>query len=204
MRKTLGLAVVLASLGGCATGTVDQSFTAMPGVSTERDAQGNQFVTSIEVSTPGVAAAPGDLAPCILQNVTNSSVTLTGTSAAFVSPFTGAVYRATGSDGVGGGQALQYVSETEDEAIATGVTDYQVTSMGMPVDKHLRYTLAVKSDGSGTKYHFGNLEQAQKDAGSAQNIGFAKLGAWSASQPEAARAALVRVADNISSCLSQR
>jgi len=204
MRKTLGLAVAFSVLGGCATGVVDPSFTAGPGVSTERDAQGNQFVTSIEVNAQGVTASPGDLAPCVLQNVTNSSVTLTGTSAAFISPFTGAVYRATGSESVGGGQALQYVSETEDEAIATGVADYQVTSMGMPVDKHLRYTLAVKSDGSGTQYHFGNLEQAQKNAGSAQNIGFAKLSAWSGSQPEAARAAMVRVADNISSCLSQR
>lgn len=204
MHKVIGLAAAMFALAGCATGTVDQSFSASPGVSIETDSQGNKFVSSIDVSKPPVNASPGDLAPCLLQNVTNSSVTLTGTVVSFVSPFTGNHYSAQGSDTVAGGQALQYISESEDEAVATGVTDYQVSSLGFPVDKHIRFTLAVQSRDSGMKYHFANLEQAQVNAGAASNVGFKKLGAWSASQPEAARDALLRVADNINMCLSSR
>lgn len=202
--RALIAAIGTTLLAGCATNSVDESLLNKPGVELSRDSSGIAYIETVEINKPGYQLEKDDLPLCLVKNVSNPSVTLKGRSSTYVSPFTGIAYSDTETSDVAGGEVLQYVTEDGHEAVAQGVEKYAPSSIGMTLEKYLRYSLGVQVSANSTTYHFDKLEQALEDAGATSLMGFKKVGAWSSSDPVAAYSALESIADRIDRCLASR
>ncbi|WP_341706536.1 hypothetical protein [Halopseudomonas sp.] len=141
----------------------------------------------------------GNLAMCVAAVVGNSGETLTDSSNSFFGAYTGNYYRVEKSVQTGGGQVLEYVSPDNNAVVASGSERYQASSL---VTRSVRFKLSAKQAGSLRQYRFSDLAQAQLDSGAAANTGYGPIGSWAGANPDLAVQALVRVTDEIESCLS--
>lgn len=134
----------------------------------------------------------GDLNVCLLQSVSNRSVTLTDSSGSFVGPYTGNYYINTNTRDVDGSDVI--VHSSEGVMVANGSTQFQANTF---VKQIVRYTLTVTP----SKYKFSNIEQAQADTGGVANEGFKPVGAWGTARPDKTVNALKEISSRLDTCL---
>lgn len=205
MRATTPFAALVAitTLAGCAingTGTADPALSNLDGVTLGSDGT-NQFVEQVEF-VYGTDGAEKPLPLCIAQNVTNRSTSVTGETSSYLSPITGNRYSTQGTNDIGGGEALSYISQDEKSVVANGNTSYTFKSGFVPIKRTVRFSLNAEQSENNLILSFDNLEQVQNDAGAAPLGGYHGLGAWQGGGGVMAYGALEEVARGVRDCLT--
>jgi hypothetical protein len=189
MFRIAAVVLVLATLGGCASGIQNLYKYGQPGL------DGN-YLKSFEVSGSG-PAAPGKMAACAAGAVRNDPVSLSDSSKTFLGAHTGNYYQAGTNREVGGGGAIQYVAPDESSIVAKGETGY-TSAM---VSRSVRYTVTIKSSGPERKYLFAGIQQAQLDTGSMVNAGYSPVHVMMGGGSEDVARSLSAVAEEIETCI---
>ena len=189
MFRIAAVVLVLATLGGCATGTQNLYKYGEPGL------DGN-YLKSLEVSGSG-QAPPGKIAMCAASVIRNDAVSLGDSSRTFVGAYTGNYYQAGSNREVGGGGVIQYVSPDESSVVAKGETGY-TSAM---VSRSVRYTVTIRSSGPERKYLFAGIQQAQLDTGSMANAGYSPVHVMMGGGSEDVARSLSAVAAEIETCI---
>ena len=143
-------------------------------------------------------ANPGSLPGCVASTISNDSVSLTDATGSFVGGYTGNYYHSNNSREVGGGNVLQYVSDSGSEVVAKGSTQY---TSGM-VQRSVRFSVRIKDDGEKRSYVFSNLQQAQLSTGYANNTGYNPIHARPGGGAEHVMLSLKQVAASVDACMN--
>lgn len=189
MLRIAAVVLVLATLGGCASGTQSLYRYGQPGL------DGN-YLKSLEVSKSGPAAT-GKIAMCAASAIRNDPVSLGDSSRTFIGAYSGNYYQAGTNREVGGGGAIQYVAPDESSVVAKGETGY-TSAM---VSRSVRYTVTIQNLGAERKYLFAGIQQAQLDTGSMVNAGYSPVHVMMGGGSEDVAHSLSAVADEIETCI---
>lgn len=201
MKKLICAAIAAALTVGCASVTPSRGLSAYPGVKLEPADYGAQHVAGVDFTRPKHGKSGRDISFCVAQFVSNRSVSITDQSRSFVGQYTGNYYQINSGQTVAGGEVISHASADGAAVVANGSEGYRVTSLGMPVERVIRFKLTAEPTSSGYRYRFSELEAAQLSTGAVQNTGFSLLYAHEAAQPEPALQALERLTQKIDDCL---
>lgn len=194
---SLGASLVLA---GCASTAPSQKLSGFDGVEMEPWIYGAQAVTGVAFAYPLQGEQHNDIGFCAAQSITNRQISLKDESRSFYGAYTGNYYRVERRQSVDGGEVVMHASQDGKSVATQGSALYQVGSL-VPVDKAVRFTLAIDGRGEQVLYRFSNIEVAQLSTSIVQNDGFGKLGAHKEAEPEAALNALKSLSQKIHRCL---
>lgn len=101
---------------------------------------------------------------------------------------------------VSGTEGGENVTATGSLNTIRGTTSYNITSLGNPVSFVVGYSLNLSANSSGIRYVFTDIRQAQSHSGSLTDAG--PLSSWVGSNPQQLVAALTRISDRITHCVS--
>lgn len=194
MWKGIIAAAILVGVSGCSTARVAQ----LGGY----DAEFAPYASaeSVAAVTFRRTGSGGNLARCIASTVSNSGETLGGSSGGFVGAYTGQYYSGRNSTQSTGGGVIEYLDPNGREVVASGSARYQVNAL---VVRSVRFKLsAIQREGERV-YQYAGLQQAQLDAGTAYNDGYAPIGSWAGANPDKALATLSALTDHIEACLAR-
>jgi hypothetical protein len=200
MRTKLLLLSLCVLATSCASVAPSRSLTGYENVELKPWVYGAQAVSGVTFSYPSPATARNELGYCVAQHVSNRQVDVKDQSQSFFGSYTGNYYRVERSQSVDGGEAIMYASKDGSSIVAQGSAVYQLASM-VPVDKAVRFNLALENKGGSTRYVFSSIEVAQLNTGIVANNGFQPLGAHKEAGPELALDALKSISEKIQACI---
>ncbi|EPH0866349.1 hypothetical protein OHR78_003669 [Klebsiella pneumoniae] len=201
MRKILVVALGVVFLSGCTMmdKSRDPKLNGVQGVALENNGT-YEFLKSYQKSLSG-KLNEGKIKVCIVRSISNDDVILDGSSSVTNSSFTSSVY-VKNQVVASGGSVVNEAASSENSAVANGTTSYYFDVMGMPIERVVKFTLDIDGSGSGIKYTFTNIKQAQKDTGTLTNSGFSPIGSWAGAGPYQTIQALDKIVTDINSCAS--
>ncbi|HDH1380079.1 lipoprotein [Klebsiella sp. GB_Kp060] len=201
MRKILVVALGVVLLSGCTMmdKSRDPKLNGVQGVALENNGT-YEFLKSYQKSLSG-KLNEGKIKVCIVRSISNDDVILDGSSSVTNSSFTSSVY-VKNQVVASGGSVVNEAASSENSAVANGTTSYYFDVMGMPIERVVKFTLDIDGSGSGIKYTFTNIKQAQKDTGTLTNSGFSPIGSWAGAGPYQTIQALDKIVTDINSCAS--
>ncbi|EAT6751242.1 hypothetical protein AAFW77_002395 [Salmonella enterica] len=201
MKKILAVALGAVFLSGCAMmdKSRDPKLNNVQGVSLENNGT-YELLKSYQKSLSGKLNKE-KIRVCIVRSISNDDVILDGSSSVTNSTLTSSIY-VKNQVVSSGGSVVNEAASSANSAVANGTTSYYFDVMGMPIERVVKFTLDIDVSGSGIKYTFTNIKQAQKDTGALTNSGFNPVGSWAGAGPHQVVQALDKIAVDINSCAS--
>ena len=175
--KIIVLLFLCALVASCASVAPSRGLSGYENVELKPWIYGAQAVSGVTFSYGAPASISNDLGYCVAQHVSNRQVDVKDDSQSYFGAYTGNYYRVERSRSVDGGEVI------------------------IPVDKVIRFNMALSNKEGKTEYVFSNIEVAQLDTGIIANSGFQPLGAHKHASPELALNALKVIAEKIQRCI---
>tara|TARA_R110001606_G_scaffold68797_1_gene157170 strand:+ start:14345 stop:14944 length:600 start_codon:yes stop_codon:yes gene_type:complete len=198
--KIIVLLFLCALVASCASVAPSRGLSGYENVELKPWIYGAQAVSGVTFSYAAPASIGNDLGYCVAQHVSNRQVDVKDDSQSYFGAYTGNYYRVERSRSVDGGEVIMYASKDGASVAAQGSAVYQLPGM-IPVDKVIRFNMALSNKEGKTEYVFSNIEVAQLDTGIIANSGFQPLGAHKHASPELALNALKAIAEKIQRCI---
>ncbi|OZI56765.1 hypothetical protein [Bordetella genomosp. 4] len=172
MRNLIAVGTAL-MLAGCAVGK-DPSLAQYDGITYTKSSSGQEYITSAKFQFPGTEPKNKEALPlCIAKGVN--------------------AYPSTA-------QPIRFMADDKRRAVAEGGLRVYESTLGIPSETLVRYTLDASITPQGRSYLFEKMDQ--RLSGSPE-MGFIPIGAWSGGSGIEIVESLHDLAGSIDSCLSQ-